>query len=115
MQTGPRLAIKGDLTADEDVTIAGSFEGSIQLQGHQLVLASGSNVRAQVVADAVTVSGRLAGHVTADRVSITPDAEVEASLMAGHLAIHEGAWFNGPVNTERARAAGDVARHKRKP
>jgi cytoskeletal protein CcmA (bactofilin family) len=113
MQTGRALSIKGELTADEDVTIDGHFEGSIEIQGHRLVITPGSNVKAAVTADAVTVAGRLEGHVTAERVNIMTDAHVEASLMTGHFALQDGARFNGPVNTERARAAGDVARHRR--
>ena len=113
MQTGRALSIKGELTADEDVTIDGRFEGSIELQGHRLVIAPGSNVKAIVTADAVTVAGRLEGHVTADRVSIATEAHVDASVMTGRLALQDGARFNGPVNTERARAAGDVAKHRR--
>ena len=61
MQTGRGLSIKGDLTADEDVTIDGTFEGSIELHGHRLVIAAGSDVRAEVNADAVTVSGKTRG------------------------------------------------------
>jgi len=30
------------------------------------------------------------------------------------LALHDGAQFTGPVNTERAKAAGTVARHRQK-
>jgi len=112
MQTGRALSIKGDLTADEDVTIDGHFEGSIEIQGHRLVIAPGSQVKAAVKADAVTVAGRLEGHVTADRVNITTNAQVDASLMAGKFALQEGAQFNGAVNTERARAAGDIIKHR---
>ena len=106
------LKIKGDLTAREDVTIEGSFEGSIDINGHHLMTTAGSHVHAAVSARVVTVLGRLQGHVTADLVDIGPTALVDANVVTKQLALEEGARFNGAVNTERARAAGNIARHR---
>lgn len=106
------LTIKGELTADEDVTIEGTFEGSLDLPGHRLIAGASSRVRAAVTAGTVTVDGHLEGHITADSVDIGPTATVDASVIARQFALEEGARFNGAVNTERARAAGTVARHR---
>ena len=111
---GRGLTIKGELTAEEDLTIDGSFEGSIDLAGHHLVTGTDSNVNASVTANNVTIRGRLEGHITAERVDISPTALVDASVIAPRLALGDGATFNGAVNTERARAAADIARHRRK-
>ena len=113
--SGSGLIIKGELSAEEDVTIEGTFEGAIDLPRHRLMASGHSRVNAQVSARAVTIEGQLKGHVTAEHVDIGPNAVVEASVIAPHLAIEEGAQFNGPVNTERARAAGTVARHRQQP
>ena len=110
---GGGLTIRGELTAAEDLTIDGTFEGSIDLPGHRLTVAQGATVTATVTADAVTVDGRFEGHLTAARIDITPTAVVEASVVSEHLSLRDGAQFIGAVNTERARAAGEVARHKR--
>jgi cytoskeletal protein CcmA (bactofilin family) len=107
-----RIQIKGELSADEDVTIEGSFEGAIDLQGHHLTTGAGSDVKARVSAGAVTVLGRLEGHIVADAIDIRPTAVVQASLVTRRFALEEGGRFNGQVNTERARAAGDVLRHR---
>lgn len=112
MRSGTCLTIKGDLTAAEDLMIEGTFEGTIDLQGHGLVTGAGSIVRATVTARTVTVNGRMEGHITADIVDIGPTAAVEANIIARQLALEDGARFNGAVNTERARAAGNVARHR---
>jgi len=106
------LTIKGDLTAREDVTIEGSFEGSIDVNGHHLMTTAGSHVHAAVSARVVTVLGRLQGHVTAELVDIGPTALVDANVVAKQIALDEGARFNGAINTERARAAGNIARHR---
>lgn len=112
MQTGSGLSIKGELSATEDITINGTFEGSIDLPKHRLVASRGSRVNASVTALAVTVDGQLEGHITAESVDIGPNAKVDASVITGKLALEEGATFNGAVNTERARAAATIAKHR---
>ena len=112
MRSGTGLMIKGELTAAEDLVIEGAFEGTIDLQGHGLVTGAGSRVRATVTARTVMINGHLEGHITADIVDIGPKATVDASIIVRQLALEEGARFNGAVNTERARAAGNIARHR---
>jgi cytoskeletal protein CcmA (bactofilin family) len=114
MRSGTGLTIKGDLSAGEDVTIVGMFVGSIEVPGHRLVTAAGSRVRASVTAGTVTIDGYLEGHITADTVDIGPTATVDANVLAKRFALEEGARFNGAVNTERARAAGNIARHRQR-
>ena len=48
---GGGLTIKGELTAAEDLTIDGTFEGSIELPGHRLTVAQGATVNAAVTAE----------------------------------------------------------------
>jgi cytoskeletal protein CcmA (bactofilin family) len=112
MQTMSGLHIKGELTAEEDVTLDGRFEGAIDLPRHRLVATERSHVNASVTAKTVAVNGHLQGHITADIVNIGPTAIVEASVMAERLGLQDGAQFNGAINSERARAAGTVARHR---
>jgi cytoskeletal protein CcmA (bactofilin family) len=109
------LTIKGELSAQEDLALDGLFEGSIDLQGHHLTLGSNAQVTAAVSARLVTVEGTLSGHINGDLVEILPSADVEASILAQKLALEDGARFVGPVNTARARAAGDIARHRGTP
>jgi cytoskeletal protein CcmA (bactofilin family) len=108
------LIIKGDLSAAEDITAGFTLEGSIDLQGHRLIVAENAVVQATVTAASVVVHGRLSGHVAADRLEIASTGNVEASVVAPHLLLHDGAQLSGPVNTERAQAAGKVARHRQK-
>jgi cytoskeletal protein CcmA (bactofilin family) len=107
------LKIKGELVAKEDLTIDGVFEGTIDLNGYALTTGKSSSVNATVSAGAVTVNGRLDGHITADMVELRPGALVTANLITKQFALDDGAQFNGAVNTERARAAASIARHRR--
>jgi cytoskeletal protein CcmA (bactofilin family) len=114
MRIGSGLTIKGELTAAEDVTVDFTFEGYIDLPSHTLIVADGSHVKATVTAKGVHVNGRLDGHISADRVEIGPTALVEGSVVTAKLALKDGAQFIGPVNTERAHAAANVAKHRQK-
>jgi|SRR5579872_4728461 len=114
MRIGSGLTIKGELTAAEDVTVDFAFEGQIDLPGHTLIVADGSDVTATVTAKGVTVNGRLGGLISADRVEIGPTARVEANILTPKLALRDGAQFTGSVNTERAQAAANIARHRQK-
>jgi cytoskeletal protein CcmA (bactofilin family) len=114
MRSGTGLIIKGDLTAGEDVTIEGLFEGSIQVPGHRLITGAGSRVLAAVNAGTGPIDGHLEGHITADTVDIGPTATVDANILTKKFALEEGARFNGAVNTERARAAANIAKHRQR-
>ncbi|HET7373892.1 MAG TPA: polymer-forming cytoskeletal protein [Gemmatimonadaceae bacterium] len=94
MTTIRGVRIRGQLLAEEDLSIDGDVEGTIDLRGH------------------LTVLGRFEGSIQADAVDIGPDARVQANVLTKQLALAEGAQFNGSVNTERARAAIEVARRR---
>jgi cytoskeletal protein CcmA (bactofilin family) len=114
MPAGRDLTLTGSLTASEDVTIDFALEGAIDVGRHDLVVAEGARVHAAVTAASVVVHGRFDGHISADRVELTPSAVVTASIVSPHLLLDDGAQFSGPVNTERAHAAQSVARHRQK-
>src|SRR5258707_9344648 len=112
VQIEKNLSITGDLTAGEDLTVDCTFDGSIQLPGHHLTIAPGSQVHAAVSAQMVTVRGLFEGQIEAEIVHVVSGANMTATVIAKKLVIQEGALVNGSINTERARAAGEVARHR---
>src|SRR5215510_1719801 len=114
MADGRTLTIKGDVTASEDVTIDFTVEGTLELPAHRLVVAPDGRVQATVAASSVLVQGCVQGHISADRLELFPTAVVEASVVSPKLVLQDGAQFTGAVNTERAHAAGSVARHRQK-
>ncbi len=71
-------------------------------------------MQARVTAASVIVQGWLEGHISADRVQLGPAADVEASIVTAKLVLEDGARLSGAVNTERAQAAANVARHRQK-
>jgi cytoskeletal protein CcmA (bactofilin family) len=112
LQANVPLKINGELTAGEDMTIDCIFDGSIDLQGHHLTVTAKSKMQAAVSAASVTVHGHFDGQIEAEIVQMTSGAEVNATVITKKLMIQEGAQFTGAVNTERARAAHEVAKRR---
>lgn len=105
MALGPTLQIKGDITAGEDVTIAGRVEGRIEAMGHAVTLAPGSHIVGQVAAASINVSGRVEGALDAsESVRVMPDGDVEGELQTVRLAIADGGRVHGRVHAAREAA-----------
>ena len=108
------VTIKGDLKADEDLTIDSRFEGRIDIRNHCLIVGPDAHVHADdgYVGDLV-VFGRLSGRlVVAGTADIRDTARVEGRLVAAVIGISEGAHFNGTIDTHHADIAARVADHR---
>jgi len=102
MALGPTLQIKGDITAGEDVTIAGHVEGRIVATGHAVTLAPGSHIVGEVAAASIQISGRVEGALEAsESVRVMPDGDVEGELQTARLAIADGGRVHGRVQAAR--------------
>ena len=89
---GASVVIKGELSAREDVVIAGRVEGTISVEGH-------------LVAKGVVVAGTVSGSVIAEeRIELRSTARVEGELSAPRIAIAEGATLSGRVETSARNA-----------
>jgi len=105
---GKSVVFKGDLTSSEDMTIDGRVEGSIEVRDHSLTIGPDADIRAGIIARAVTVLGKVTGTITArDMVEIQETGTVEGDIIAPRLAIADGALLRGSVDTE-ARTAGQA-------
>jgi cytoskeletal protein CcmA (bactofilin family) len=92
----------GDLSGEEDVAVDGRFEGTIAVEG-KVGVGAGGDVRGDVRARHVTVSGRVQGQVIAtERAELTSTAVVEGSVQAPKIVIAEGARLEGKVATSAA-------------
>jgi cytoskeletal protein CcmA (bactofilin family) len=106
--------IKGTLTADEPVTIAGSLNGDVLVANHAVTVGTGGHVDGAVTARVITVQGGTVGRLIArDVVRVLDGANVRADVATPKLALEEGAVFNGRVDGgARAEAAARVAAYR---
>lgn len=95
---GSSIRIKGELTANEDVTIAGHVEGTVKIEGHVIFVEPGGRVTADVAAKDIVVCGTVKGKLTAvDRIEIRNSGVVEGELAAPRIGIADGASIQGRI------------------
>ncbi len=95
---GPTLVIKGELSADEDLVIEGTIEGTIAHHKKNLTIGKEGRVTANIHASSVLVEGELTGDIHSDGlVSLAKGARVTGDLYCNRLVTEEGARFNGKI------------------
>ena len=95
---GRSVAVKGELTGSEDLTVDGRVDGSIDLSQHALTIGPNATIHATIAAKTVTVFGTVVGNITAADTIIRKGASVEGNLSCTRLAIQDGAHFCGKVD-----------------
>jgi len=99
---GTSLFISGEVTSQEDITIHGRVKGQIRMQEGALLIAPTGSVDADVEGARVTIQGTLAGNVAAaERIELTPTADVSGMLTTCAILMHDGATFNGSIDIDR--------------
>ena len=106
MDLGTSVAIKGELSASEDLTLCGRMEGSIRLPDHTLTIGPNAEVKAEIVAKSVVILGSVTGNLTAtERVDIRATGSLIGDLTSPRLAIAEGGSLRGKVQMSTASSA----------
>lgn len=95
---GQSILVKGNLEGDEDLTVQGRVEGTLNLT-KTLIIESGGIVKAEVSVANAVVSGVMVGNLTAtDSVEITESGRMLGDIQAPRVIINEGALFKGQVD-----------------
>ncbi len=95
---GENTVIKGGLQGDEDLTVYGKVEGTINLSRTLNIESSGIVVADIEVQDAI-ISGVVVGNITASNsVQITEEGRMVGDLSAPRVIIVDGASFKGHVD-----------------
>jgi len=95
---GPTLVFKGELSADEDLVIEGTIEGTIAHHKKNLAIGKKGRVTADIHASSVLVEGQLNGDIHSDGlVSLAEGATVIGNIYCNRIVMEEGAQFNGKI------------------
>jgi cytoskeletal protein CcmA (bactofilin family) len=102
---GPTLVFKGELSADEDLVIEGTIEGTIAHHKKNLTIGAKGRVKADIHASSVLVEGQLDGDIHSDGlVSLAKGATVNGNINCARLVLQDGSRFNGKVVMEKQSA-----------
>ncbi len=107
------VAVSGDVTAAEDITIHGRVDGRLTLPDHDITITGAALVTARIVARTVLVSGTVDGTILAgERIHLLAGASVRGHLTTSSLILEDGAHFTGTVDPSRTEAGLRVARYR---
>lgn len=103
---GASVVIKGELSAKEDLTIAGRVEGKVEVRDHVVRVGREAKVNAEINARAVIVEGTVTGNINAtERIELLEHGSVEGDITSPKIAMAEGAEFRGKIDMA-AKGAG---------
>ena len=102
---GPTLRFKGELSAQEDLIIQGSVEGSIT-HTQSLTVGTDGTMKGDIRARVIIIDGKVEGDLYAtESVNIRATAKVKGNVFAPRVGITEGAFFQGQVEMQPSGAA----------
>ena len=102
---GPTLKFRGELSAQEDLIIQGSVEGSIT-HTQSLTVGTDGTMKGDIRARVIVVDGKVEGDLYAtESVSIRATAKVKGNVFAPRVGITDGAFFQGQIEMQPSGAA----------
>ena len=110
----PSLKFKGELSADEDLLIQGTIEGTIHHTQRVTVCEEGK-VKANIRAQVIKVEGQVEGDLHADRsVFLAESGNLRGNIHAPSVCLVEGSHFNGAIDMESKKGAQQAPRPESK-
>jgi len=102
---GPTLRFRGELSAQEDLIVQGSVDGSIT-HTQSLIIGTEGSMKGDIRARVIVVEGKVEGDLYAtESVTIRASAKVKGNVFAPRVGIAEGALFQGQVEMQASGAA----------
>jgi cytoskeletal protein CcmA (bactofilin family) len=96
---GQGVVIEGRITSAQDLRIDGKVEGTIEVGNHGLIVGAGAEVKANLVAKSILISGTVIGNVTAsERIDVQTTGSVLGDIKSPRLVLIEGSAVKGKVD-----------------
>jgi len=110
---GPSIAIKGDVTGEEDLIVEGRIEGKILLKANSVTIGRNGRVKANVYANSIMVEGEVEGDLIGkDEVVIRQSGKVKGNVAAPRVVLDSGARFQGSIDMEQQSQSRPAAEAK---
>jgi cytoskeletal protein CcmA (bactofilin family) len=92
------MTVVGKIICKGVLKIYGLVEGELNVSS--AVIADGAQIQGDIVAEELTIGGRVKGNILALRVKLLGTAVVEGDIFHRSLSIDENAWFQGCSRSE---------------
>jgi cytoskeletal protein CcmA (bactofilin family) len=101
---GTALTVHGKVISTQDLTIDGKVEGTIELGNHGLTIGASAEIKANLVAESIVISGTVTGNVTATSiVDLKATGSVDGDIATPRLIMADGAVVKGKVDAAGKR------------
>jgi cytoskeletal protein CcmA (bactofilin family) len=87
------LIVTGTLVSNGDIQIDGIVEGDVRSVG--LVIGEKAEIHGEILAEDITVRGRVIGRIRARKVQLAATSHVEGDILHEAFAVETGAFFEG--------------------
>jgi cytoskeletal protein CcmA (bactofilin family) len=95
---GSTLVFKGELSADEEILIEGTVEGTIAHHSKNVIVGKQGRVSALIHANSITIHGQVDGDIHGDvMVVLTDGCEVNGEIFCPRIVMEDGAQFDGTI------------------
>jgi cytoskeletal protein CcmA (bactofilin family) len=102
------LVVNGTLTSTGDIQIDGRVEGDVHSSG--LVIGDKALIHGEILADDVTVRGKVQGSIRARKVLLCATSHVEGNILHEAFSVETGAFFEGNCRHSDNPLADDAGR-----
>ena len=100
---GRGISLSGEVTGNEDLSIEGKVEGAVNLRDNVVNVSHSGEVRANITASTVNISGRVTGDIVGiEQVVLTKSAWVRGNIVAPRVNLENGSKFKGSIDMESA-------------
>lgn len=101
---GASISIQGDLSGEEDLTVHGRVQGTVDVKGNSVTIGETGRVKADVYAQTIFVEGEVEGNLYGgDQIVLRSSGNVRGNLTAPRVALDDGAQFKGSIDMEPKR------------
>jgi len=98
---GEEVSFEGRIRSTEDLIINGSVKGSVKLDNSLLTVAPKGQVKAEIHAQNVSISGQLIGNIKViSNVEITKEADFSGQIKSKRVSIEDGAFLKAVIELE---------------
>ncbi len=98
---GPSISIKGEITGEDDLTVQGQVEGTIDLKKNNITVDKSGSIKGDIYGKSITIEGEVEGNLFGEkRIVLQPSGRVLGDMRAPAINLEEGAKFKGNIDME---------------
>ncbi len=113
---GPSIAIKGDLTGNEDLVIQGRLKGEVKLKQNNVTVGKSGRVEADIYGRSIRVEGDVNGNLYGEQeVVIRASGRVQGNIVSPRVTLENGSNFKGSIDMEAEAKQPAIAKKPERP